>query len=178
MKRFYKVGFDRLSREEYEFLLEKRALARKKGNFQLDKRLKAVILVGYQRVKQREAAILRCETHPYNLSRWLALYRKGGYDELSNFKYKGRNPRLSSEQMAELDAIVESDPIEHGYENGGWHAAMVMEVIVKKFGVKFSASMVQKILRKLKFSYKLAKKNSLEQTQKNNRSGWIKPFRQ
>ncbi len=176
MSRYYKVGFEKLDKEKYEFLLEKRCIARKNGDFQLDRRIRAVILVGYQCVKQVEAAKM-CETHVRNLRRWLADYRKGGYEELANFKYKGKTPRLKPEQLAQLEKIVEADPIDRGYDSGIWTADMVVDVIFKEFGVKYSASMVQKILRKLGFSFKLAKKNSPGRTRQNKRNGWIKPCR-
>ena len=177
MKRYIKVGFKKLEEEEYEFLLEKRAIARKKGNFQLDERLRAVILVGYERLKQKEAARM-CETHPRNLSRWLALYRKSGYEELANFKYKGKPAELNREQLARLDEIVDAAPRQWGYDSGTWTAGMVVEVIFKEFGVKYSNSAVQKILRKLGFSFKLAKKNSPGQTRGRRRSGWMKNCRE
>jgi transposase len=170
-----KVGFT-ISDEEYEVLLEKRVLAKKRGKIQLDRRIRAVILVGYEHISQQEAARM-CETHPRNLGKWLALYRKGGYEELANSKYEGRHPRLDETQLAKLKEIVASEPAEYGYECGTWYATMVMDVIFKKFDVKFSASMVQKILRKLGFSFKLPKKNSPGQTLQSKKSGWIEPCR-
>jgi transposase len=169
----HKVGFEQLSREEYEFLLSKRAVARKRGKLQLDRRLRAVILVGFRRMTIAQAALM-CEVHPRNLSKWLALYRRGGYEELARCRHTGRKPRLTPEQMMQLEAIVLADPLAYGYESGGWDAIMVTEVILKTFGVAFSPSMVQKILRKLEFSYKLAKKNSPKRTLESGRSGWTK----
>lgn len=176
MRKCYKTGFKKLDEAEYRFLLEKRAMAKKNGDFQLDKRIRAVILVGFDHIKQVEAAPM-CETSPRNLRRWLALYRKGGYENLANFKYKGRTPWLKPEQLAQLDGIVEADPTERGYDTGIWTAAIVVNVIFKEFGVKYSDSMVQKILRKLGFSFKLAKKNSPGRTRQNKGSGWMKPCR-
>lgn len=174
--KYRKKGFARLSREEYEFLLEKRAAAKKNGDFKLDRRIRGVILVGYKGVKQCEAA-RRCETHPRNFSKWLALYREGGYEELANFKYKGKPHSLSPEQLKKLDAIVEGDPAEYNYDAGLWTASMVMEVIYREFGVRYSVSMVQKILRKLGFSFKMGKKNSRRQARQNKKSGWTKNCR-
>lgn len=171
--RYKKVGFGPLSQREYEFLLEKRAVAKKEGKVLLDQRLRAVILVGYKRMTIEEAAVM-CETSPRNLSRWLAWYRAGGYEELARCRHTGRKPRLTPEQMKQLDAIVLADPGDYGYESGGWDAKMVTEVIRKTFGVAFTPSMVQKLLRKLEFSYKLAKKNSPRPTRGNSGSGWTK----
>ncbi|MCD4784910.1 MAG: helix-turn-helix domain-containing protein [Candidatus Eremiobacteraeota bacterium] len=163
--KYYKKGFKKISRDEYEFLIQERAKAKKRGDFKLDKRLRAITLVGYKQVTQVEAA-RRCEIHVRNLRKWLLLYREGGYEELTNFKYNGRPSRLNDEQLNGLKKIVEADPDEQGYDTGIWTAATAMNVIFKKFCVKYSASMVQKILRK---------KNSPGQTPKPGRSGWIRP---
>lgn len=172
--KYYKKGFARISQEEYELLIQERAKARKVGNFKLDSRLRAVILVGYDRTTQEEAA-RRCEVNVRNLRKWLALYRDGGFEALSNFKYKGRPARLNAEQLDELKEIVEKGPEEEAFESGIWTAAMVMDVIFRKFGVKYSASMVQKILRKLGFSFKLPQKNSPARTRKPGINGWTRP---
>jgi len=172
--KYYKKGFRKISREEYEFLIQERAKAKKKGDFNLDKRLRAVTLVGYKQITQVEAAG-RCEIHVRNLRKWLSLYQEGGYEELTNFGYNGRPSRLNEEQLNELKKIVEADPDEHGYDTGIWTATMVMNVIFKKFGVKYSASMVQKILRKLGFSFKLPPKKLSGQTPKPGKSGGIRP---
>jgi transposase len=168
-----KIGFQKLSDKEYEFLLEKQKQAKKKGDFKLYNRIKAIILVGYKGMKQKDAALM-CEVHSRNLSKWLAFYRSGGYDELSNYNYKGRPARLSSDQVDKLGKIVDCEPLEQGYDGGIWTASMVVEVIFREFGVNYSASRVQRLLRKMGFSFKLPKKNFQALKKQHGISGWKK----
>ena len=53
--------------------------------------------------------------------------------------------------------MVEGDPQDFGYPGGCWNAAMVADLIKKRFGVVFSVKYLPQLLRRIGLSYRKAK---------------------
>ncbi|WP_284285589.1 IS630 family transposase, partial [Marinibactrum halimedae] len=85
--------------------------------------------------------------------RWLALYREGGYEALKKSVAKGREPKLSDQQLQKLhDIITSKNPTQLNFESALWTRAMVRELIQDEFQVKLSDVSVGRLLRKLGLS--------------------------
>lgn len=59
----------------------------------------------------------------------------------------GRAPRLSDAQVAQLYALVFTNPQQLGFDFGLWTRTMVAELITRRFGVTLSLSAVSRLLR-------------------------------
>ena len=63
--------------------------------------------------------------------------------------HRGPKPRLNEKQKQRLVKILLAGPRKAGYRTDLWTCPRVAEVIAKKFGVKYHAAHVWKILRSL-----------------------------
>jgi transposase len=63
--------------------------------------------------------------------------------------HRGPKPRLNKTQKQRLVKILVAGPRKSGYRTDLWTCPRVAEVIAKKFGVKYHAAHVWKILRSL-----------------------------
>ena len=77
--------------------------------------------------------------------RWLAAARRP--DGLAAKPQLGPAPRLSSEQLQTLDALLRQGAQAHGWPNGLWTCARVAEVIRRHFHVSLHHDHVGRMLR-------------------------------
>jgi transposase len=84
--------------------------------------------------------------HRSSLYRWLAAddHRSGG---LAARPHRGPTPRLSDDQLRELEALLENGAKAHGWPNQLWTAGRVTRLIRRHFGVSFDADHVRRFLR-------------------------------
>jgi transposase len=76
-------------------------------------------------------------------------FKRGGLDELLRMNFVGSDALLSSEQLAELDAHLETHP----HQN----AASVARWVAETFGVHYTVSGMTAVLRRLGYTYKKPK---------------------
>jgi transposase len=93
------------------------------------------------------AAIARilgvCRTSLY---RWLALAEQAP-EALTARPHPGPKPRLSDDQIKELEGLLLRGAKAHGWHNGLWSAQRVAEMIRRHFGVGYHTEHVRKIIR-------------------------------
>ncbi len=84
---------------------------------------------------------------------WVHRFNEAGPDGLLDGWANGPEPRLSTEQKAELAAIVEAgpDPAVDGVVR--WRRADLQRVIKQRFGVEYHERYVSTLLHKLGFSH-------------------------
>jgi transposase len=85
-----------------------------------------------------------CRTSLY---RWRAA-AAAGPDGLAAKPHPGPRPRLSVEQLAELEGLLTQGPKAQGWRNELWTAARVAELIERHFKVRFHPEHVRKILKR------------------------------
>jgi transposase len=85
-----------------------------------------------------------CRTSLY---RWLGLAEQSP-ESLSAMPHPGPKPRLSDEQLGELEALLLQGAKAHGWHNDVWSADRVAEVIRRHFGVAYHVEHVRKIIRR------------------------------
>lgn len=81
------------------------------------------------------------------MSDWHQLWRHGGRDALRAAGRAGRRPRLSAEQLADVERALAKGPKENGYSTDLWTLARVAEVIERVTGVTYLPGHVWRILR-------------------------------
>lgn len=89
---------------------------------------------------------------PEQVCRILKKAREGGLEALKTKRSPGRRPRLSAEQLEQLDHELAKGAEAHGFEGACWTSPRVAEVIERTFGVAYSHGHTCKILHKLGWS--------------------------
>lgn len=85
--------------------------------------------------------------------RWLAAYRGGGWGKLDALKRGGRRPKLDEKAMKWIyETVVTTSPLQLKFSFALWTAAMVQQLIRRKFSVKLSHSSVCRLLNQLGLS--------------------------
>ena len=86
-----------------------------------------------------------------SLRDWVHRYNAEGVDGLCDRSRSGRKPRLSEDQLAEFDRMVETqpDPVNDGVVR--WRCADLKAQIAKRFGVALSERSVGRILNERGF---------------------------
>ena len=81
------------------------------------------------------------------VSDWRTVWRQGGRDALRAAGRAGRLPKLSREQLLEVEAALARGPEANGYATELWTLARVAEVIERVSGVSYHPHHVWRILR-------------------------------
>jgi putative transposase len=108
----------------------------------------ALVLEGSSREDAARAAGMDRQT----LRDWVHRYNAEGLDGLRDRRRPGPRPRLTPEQEAELEAVVERgpDPDRDGVVR--WRRVDLQELIEARFAVRLHERSVGKVLRRLGFS--------------------------
>jgi transposase len=81
------------------------------------------------------------------VSEWRTVWRQGGRDALRAAGRAGRLPKLSREQLVDVEAALARGPEANGYTTDLWTLARVAEVIERVSGVSYHPHHVWRILR-------------------------------
>jgi transposase len=84
-----------------------------------------------------------------NASRWHALWRTGGPDALRSAGPSGSAPRLSDQQLHDLEQALRNGARIHGFNTDHWTLARVTTVIERQTGVGYHPGHVWKLLRRM-----------------------------
>jgi len=83
----------------------------------LRKRIKAVLMIGEEKKKQKEVAE-KCKIGIRALNHWLSRYRAEGLKGLIDKPRPGKVSKITKEQKDVLKRIIEDGPIASGYDSG------------------------------------------------------------
>jgi transposase len=86
------------------------------------------------------------------VSQWLKRAREHGVEALRRHPAPGRQPRLTSVQLAQLPALVERGPEAYGFRGQVWTCRRVAEVIRRTFGVTYHPAHVSRLLHAVRHS--------------------------
>ena len=91
--------------------------------------------------------------HRTALYRWLALYRRGGWDALKAKPVPGRQPKLDGKKLAWLyKTIASKNPLQLKFQFALWTREMIAELIWKRWRIKLSLASVGRLLAQLGIS--------------------------
>ena len=133
----------------------------------------ALVLEG----KSRREAAESCGMDRQTLRDWVIRYNAEGLAGLSDRVPPGSACRLTSEQMAELAALVEAGPdpaVDHVVR---WRCVDLRRVIRERWGVVFHERTIGKVLHRLGFA-KLSVRPKHPQTDPDAQAEWKKSFGQ
>jgi len=86
------------------------------------------------------------------LLRWIHRFNEAGIEGLKPAPIPGRQCRLTAEQIQELNADLQKNPRELGYDFSNWDGKKIKYHIEQKFGVKFGVRRVQVMMHEMDFS--------------------------
>lgn len=82
-----------------------------------------------------------------NVSRWHACWQAGGLQALESRGPTGTAPRLSEQQLHDLDQALRQGARAHGFDTDHWTLARIATVIERLTGVAYHPGHVWKLLR-------------------------------
>jgi transposase len=100
------------------------------------------------------------------VSNWAAELQAKGRAGVKKAKRAGRKPRLSAEQISQLEVRLKRGPQALGYETSLWTANRVAHLIEQESGVSYHPGHVWKILRQLGWSCQRPAGRALERDEK------------
>lgn len=145
--------------------------AQRSGDLKLDRRARALLLVGRDGLKRREAA-KECELSTRTVFRCQEYFGNAGAEGLRAIPQSGRPPRLSTEQRQELATVIEGGPEAAGLDTGIWTSPIIAKLVGTRFGVKLSPQRVRALLHELGFSVQYPKKQ-LSKTDVARQGQWL-----
>ena len=87
---------------------------------------------------------------PRAMYRWLALYRRGGWNALKAKPLAGRPPKLSGGMLKWLyNTVTQKNPLQFRFQFALWTREMVAELIERKYGIHLAGNSVGRLLAQL-----------------------------
>jgi transposase len=109
------------------------------------RRLRAVELVNQGESPEDVAHFLGCGRS--SVYTWVKLARQSP-EKLAAKPHTGPTPRLSADQLRELEALLLKGARAHGWRTELWTARRVAELIERHFGERFHPEHVRKLLKR------------------------------
>jgi transposase len=97
---------------------------------------------------------------------WVHRFNQHGPEGLLDSRAKGPEPRLSTEQRAEIAQLVEVGPDRAVHGVVRWRRIDLQRVIVERFGVTYHERTIGKLLKTLGFSHVSARPHHPRQDQR------------
>ncbi len=127
-------------------------MARYTGNVKQALRFEAILLISRGIELQWVADF--CKNSLRNIYYWLALFMTARIEGLRIKKSSGRKAKLTKSQKKQLKKMIIKSPEEFGYESGIWTAAIIQDLIFKRFNVEYSTGYINQLLSQLGLSHK------------------------
>ena len=143
----------RKERSRLRKLLQK---AKRDGDLKTWRRAKAVLdYIGGKSVVALGKAL---EVARSSIYRWFRRFNEKGTKGLRGRKHPGSKPRLTKEQLKELSLVIQGGPQAAGFDSGVWTGPMIGHWIRRRFGVKYHAHHIPRLLHQLGFSVQRPRK--------------------
>ena len=81
---------------------------------------------------------------------WVKAVDEKGFEALRSQKHPGRPPKLTEEQLKEIDLAIQSDPKDYGIKV--WDGPSLSAYIKKQFNVEIGVRQCQRLFKSLGFS--------------------------
>jgi transposase len=114
------------------------------------RRLRAVKLFD-QGLSQAEVA-RKVGVHRQSASRWFKVWQTNGAQALKKAGRAGRKPRLTDENLNQLERALKEGPEAHGFGTLLWTTQRVATVIERQTAVRYHPDHVYRLLQKLGWS--------------------------
>ena len=84
---------------------------------------------------------------------WLTHMHPGNLGRRFDRKSTGRKKVLPAAVLKYVERLLGCSPQKHKFETGSWQVSMVMELIMKKFGMAVNSHTLKRAMRRMGFSY-------------------------
>ena len=84
---------------------------------------------------------------------WLARMHPGNLDRRFDRKSTGRRRVVPAAVLKYVEKLLDCSPQKYKFEAGSWQINMVMELVMKKFGMTFNPYTLKRAMRRMGFSY-------------------------
>src|SRR4051812_36869795 len=111
-----------------------------------------------ERRRRRAVELVKQGEHPATVVHFLGCGRSSVYtwvkldrdaaEKLTARPHTGPKPRLTDEQVKELEGLLLKGAKDHGWHNDLWGDHRVAEMIRRHFGVEYHTEHVRKVLRR------------------------------
>lgn len=110
-----------------------------------------LVLLAVSGMPVKEIAALYNES-PTTISYWTKKVVEQGVDSLKSDAHTGRTPRLTPEQLKQLDIDLQKLPSNFGYEVNLWDGLVLSRHLEENYSVSLKVRQCQRILRKLGYT--------------------------
>jgi transposase len=99
----------------------------------------------------------------YNVSfksvcNWVNEFNKYGIEGLKDKPKSGRKPQLSNETKETIKTIIlNEEPVQYNYNTSIWTGPILIDLIEKKFGIKYKKAQIYNIMKSMGLSHKKGK---------------------
>lgn len=99
----------------------------------------------------KEIAALYNES-PTTISYWTKKVVEQGVDSLKSGEHTGRKPRLSPDQLRQIDEDLQKNPYDFGYDLNLWDGSVLSRHLNDHYDVDIQVRQCQRIIRKLGYT--------------------------
>lgn len=110
-----------------------------------------IVMLAINGMSIKEIASLYDES-PTTISYWTKKSVEQGIESLKLGKHTGRKPRLSAEQLHQLDEDLHKSPTEFGYESNLWDGLVLSRHLADHYAVNLQVRQCQRIMRQLGYT--------------------------
>jgi transposase len=161
----------KLSRRQQVELEKQLGASEAKGDLSEVKRILALLSLVAGQLAEDIAETLRMsiETIRQAVHRFL----RGGVDEIRSKSRPGRPSKLTKTQRKKLSEYIIQGPEKMGFPGFCWRTPMIQHLVLKKFGVFYSARYLSELLKNMGFSFQKAAFVADKRDEKKRRE-WLK----
>lgn len=110
-----------------------------------------LVLLAVSGMPVKEISALYNES-PTTVSYWTKKVVEQGVDSLKSDAHTGRTPRLTVEQLKQLDTDLQRLPSDFGYDRNLWDGLVLSRHLEEHYSVSLKVRQCQRILRKLGYT--------------------------
>jgi transposase len=110
-----------------------------------------LVMLAINGMPVKEIAALFNES-PTTISYWTKKVVEKGVESLKSGEHTGRIPRLSAEQLRQLDEELQRSPSEYGYDINLWDGPVLSRHLSERYAVDIKVRQCQRILRQLGYT--------------------------
>lgn len=110
-----------------------------------------LVMLAINGMNVKEIAALYNES-PTTISYWTKKVVEKGVDSLKSGEHTGRKPRLSIEQLRQLDEDLQRTPSDFGYDLNLWDGPVLSKYLSDHYAVDIQVRQCQRILRQLGYT--------------------------
>lgn len=137
-----------------DFAARARAAAQA-GHAGLARRLHALELIGLGHDVAEVTALL--DVGRSTVYGWIVAFLLEGVDSLLYRVAPGRKAKLTGPEKAQLYALIVAGPNAAGYSTGCWNTALIADLLLRTFGVRYNLHYLSALLASIGLSYQKAR---------------------